>query len=437
MLRTGDRRWAPLSGLCALVLAFAAALAFFAATAIAAPADLDPTFSGDGKTRTDFSGGSDEAEGVAVQPDGKTIAAGNGPNASAQGDFALARYKVNGGLDPTFSGDGKTRTDFDDSSEAVEEVALRPDGKIVAVGETSDGSGNSRFAVVRYKANGALDESFSGDGKTTTDFRPGSDVGESVAIQPDGKIVVVGVTQGQDFALARYRPNGAPDDTFSGDEKRSTDFAGGPDEAEGVAVQVDGKIVAAGVAEEAGNTNFAVARYRPSGEFDVAFSGDRKRTTDYAGGFDKLEDVAVQPDGRIVGAGFVQDGTGDDFALVRYQANGAPDATFSGDGKTRTDFAAGVDEAKGVVMQPNGKIIAVGVADEAGNINFGLARYRTNGGLDPTFSGDGKVTTDFAGGADTGEDVALGPDGKIAVSGPAQAGAAPSDFGVARYLGGG
>ena len=170
-------------------------------------------------------------------------------------------YKPNGSLDATFSGDGKQTTDFG-GSDGARAVALQTDGKIVAVG-IAGGDRSSFFALARYNPNGSLDTSFSDDGKQTTSFGGGADGAAAVAIQANGKIVTVGHT-GSDFAVARYKPNGSLDATFSGDGKQTTDVGdvGDNDEATGVAIQRDRRIVAAGFARGAnGSRDFALARY--------------------------------------------------------------------------------------------------------------------------------------------------------------------------------
>src|SRR5215204_6359414 len=254
-----------------------------------------------------------------------------------------------GGLDPTFSGDGKQTTDFGHGADAAGGMALAPHGKIVAVGQT--GTGGYNWALARYNPNGALDPTFSGDGKQTTDFggEPGIDVATAVAMQTDGKIVAVGRGGPEgDFALARYKSNGSLDPTFSGDGKQTTGFGG---YASAVAIQSNGKIVVAGN----GGGSFALARYKPNGSLDPTFSGDGKLTTGF-GRFSGAQGMAIQPDGKIVAAGFALDG---DFGLARYNPNGALDPTFSGDGKQTTGFGR-FDGAQGMAIQPDGKIVAAG-----------------------------------------------------------------------------
>ena len=188
-----------------------------------------------------------------------------------------------GDLDVSFSGDGKQTTDFG-GSDAAAAVAVQADGKIVVAG-----SSGGDFALARYGADGALDPSFSGDGMVTTDLG-GTDAGQAVAIQADGRIVVAG-SSGGDFALARYSPGGVLDTS------RTTDL-GAADGGTALAIQADGRIVVSGTS----GGNFALARYDAQGVLDTSFSGDGKQTTDF-GGLDSSNDVAIRADGAIVVVG--------------------------------------------------------------------------------------------------------------------------------------
>ena len=375
---------------------------------------LDTSFSGDGKQTTDFGtpevSVADDAHAVAIESGGKIVVAGSTGTLTAT-NFALARYNPNGSLDTSFSGDGKQITGFGaGTNDRANGVALQADGKIVAAGSTSS-FGGSDFALARYNPNGSLDTTFSGDGKQTTDFGD-VDGANAVAVQGNNRIVAAGGGGGgDDFALARYNPNGSLDTSFSGDGKQTTDF-GGFNEANGVALQSDAKIVAVG--RGGANDDFALARYNPNGSLDTTFSGDGKQTTDF-GGFDEANAVAIQGDGKIVAVGSTDFS---DFALARYNANGSLDTTFSGDGKQTTSFP-GFDQAKGLAIQGDGKIIAVGGTgddDPSGAVDFALARYNPNGSLDTTFSGDGRQTTDF-GQFEEASGVALQGDGKVVVVG--------------------
>jgi uncharacterized delta-60 repeat protein len=209
----------------------------------------------------------------------------------------------------------------------------------------------------------------------TTDFAGGSDQAFGVAIQGDGKIVAAGRIGFLDFALARYNTDGSLDTTFDGDGMVTTDFAGGFDQASEVIIQGDGKIVAAGVASVSGTFDPALARYNTDGSLDTTFDADGMVTTDFAGSSDQFQDVAIQGDGKIVAAGFVDPSGNSDFALARYNTDGSLDTAFDGDGTVTTDFTGSFDEAFGVAIQGDGKIVTVGRGGGPGFFDFALARY--------------------------------------------------------------
>lgn len=401
------------------------------AVALAAPGDLDSTFSADGKVTTNFTRGADFADDVALQADGKIVAAGRASGRGGFGTFALVRYNPDGTLDTTFSGDGKRTTNFTRGEDSAFGVAIQADGKIVSVGEA--GGAGGRFALARYNTDGTLDTSFGGDGKVTTNFTRREDLAIGVAIRADGRIVAAGTANFFRFALARYNTNGTLDTTFGGDGKVTTNFRNGVDVAAGVGLQADGKIVAGGSASGFGRfSRFAMARYNTNGSLDASFSGDGKVTTDFARGDDIADAVAIQPDGRIVAAGtanFLR------FALARYNANGTLDTTFGGDGKLTTNFTRGGDVARDVALQADGKIVAAGDAGFFGGFRarFALARYNPTGARDTTFSGDGKVTTSFSKGFDSAAGVAIQADGNIVAAG--RAGGSGGRFALTRFLG--
>lgn len=379
---------------------------------LVAPGDLDPSFSGDGRQLTDF-GGDDHATGVAIQADGRIVAAG-----TRDGDFALARYQPDGALE-------LARTVDLGGSDIAWAIAVQPDGGIVAAGTTE-----FDVALVRFDADGSLDAGFSEDGIQVTDFG-GVDGATGMALQPDGKIVVAGWSDG-DFALARYDPDGSLDPTFAGDGTLITDV-GGHDQAAAVAIQPDGRILAAG----ASATDFALARLHPDGSLDTTFAGDGTQHTDFGRG-ESVRALAIQPDGRIVAAGFTNDADWTDFALARYHLDGSLDLSFGAGGTQTTDIHY-EDAIHGVALQADGKIIAAGRAAHDFMIarsDFGLARYSADGVLDSGFSGDGVVTTDFTldreDSDDSGNAVALAADGRIVVAGSSTAGE-PGDFALARY----
>jgi uncharacterized delta-60 repeat protein len=331
---------------------------------------LDSTFDGDGKVTTDFAGADDLAYAVAIQSDGKIIVAGSSHPNLGTTDFALARYNPDGSLDSSFDGDGKLITDFLGDGDSASGIAIQPDGKIIASGWAYSGS-STDFALCRYNSDGTLDSNFGLGGKVTTDFNAAGDQAWAVVLQPDGKIVLAGEAytgSGVDFALARYNNDGSLDLTFGGDGKVITQFASNNDGAQAVALQPDGKIIAAGVTN---SFDYALARYDPDGSLDSTFDGDGKVITDFAGHDDGAYAVAVQPDGKIIAAG----DSSSDFGLARYNSDGSLDLSFNLDGKVTTDFGSGGDVDLALALQPDGKIIAAGYTNTGSDYNFALARY--------------------------------------------------------------
>ena len=411
--------------------------------ALAASGDLDPSFDGDGKLTTDF-GGTEGARSLVFQQDGKIVVAGDAQGGAATlYDFSLARYNQDGSLDTSFDGDGRLNTDFGSGNDHVRTVIVQQDGKIVAAGETSSSTTPTRLAVARYNPDGSPDTSFDGDGELTAGFF-GYQIYD-VAFQQDGKMVVAGyaynpATAGNDFALARYNPDGSLDATFDGDGELTTDFAGSyHDFAYALVVQQDGKIVAAGEATpDAGRSrDFAMARYNLDGSPDTSFDDDGKLTTDFNGSPEVASALAVQADGKIAAVGSTYDAsTNSDFAAARYNPDGSPDTSFSTDGELATDFSGSVDIATDLAVAQNGKTVVVGhAADPAtGWSDFSLARYSQDGSLDTTFGGDGTITTDF-GRNDRASALGLQSDGKIVAAGDALGGLGPYDFALARYSG--
>jgi uncharacterized delta-60 repeat protein len=416
----------------------------FPASALAAGGQLDPSFGGDGKVTTHFAGDwEDRARAVAIQDDGKIVAVGHsytGTSSTVTARFALARYNPDGTLDGSFGGDGRVRSYLAEGSEASA-VAIQDDGKIVAAGYSY--LRYRRVAVARYNPDGTLDDSFGGDGKVSTHFGGRSfDMALAVAIQDDGDIVAAGDSHGAThhrFALARYHPDGTLDSSFGGDGKIRTTFAGKNDaHSSAVAIQDDGRIVAAGSStvpnvDTGPHTRFALARYDPDGTLDDSFGGDGKVVTTHfvkRGGFAEASAVAIQADGKIVAAGTTAVST-TQFALARYNLDGTLDSSFGGDGKIRTHFAdSGGDVGWAVAIQDDGKIVAAGRSEG----RFALARYDDAGTLDPAFGGDGKVRTHFGWGGTCvnpggASGLAIQADGKIVA-----AGCARGRFALARYL---
>ena len=317
--------------------------------------------------------------GLAIQADGKIVASGDAGVRSGDSRFAVARYNPDGTLDTTFGGDGKVTTQFTRRDDLVAGLAIQADGKILLSGGAGWNSSNPRIALARFNSDGTLDTTFGGDGRVTTDVTKGDEYANAVAVQADGKIVAGGFAPqagSGSFALVRYASDGSPDPTFSGDGIVLTNFTRRGDSVQGLVVQPDERIVAAGIAGSGGaNTRFALARYGTDGTLDSSFSGNGTLMTDFTSGFDEALDVGLQADGRIVVAGRAS-GQGGRFALTRYGTDGTLDNTFSGDGKVTTNFTPRQDLAYGVAIQADGNIVLAGEAGwDRPNPKFAVARY--------------------------------------------------------------
>jgi uncharacterized delta-60 repeat protein len=290
---------------------------------------------------------------------------------------------------------------------------------------------------------GQLDTSFGGDGKVVTDFTSRRDLAFGVAIQADGKLVVVGTSnhRGVDarMALARYNTDGTLDPTFSGDGRVATNLSPVWDGAFDVAIQADGRIVVAGEAggdgpAESADAKFALARYNPNGSLDATFSGDGKVITNLTSGADFLFGIAIQPgDSKIVVAGRAGGGRGR-IALARYNPGGSLDATFSGDGKATTNITTFDDRADDVAIQADGKIVVAGTANYfSSQGRFVTVRYNSNGSRDGSFSAGGIAPINLTPSFDGAFGLAVQPsDGKIVVAGQAGGGDA-GRVGIVRY----
>ncbi|HNL13877.1 MAG TPA: DUF4347 domain-containing protein, partial [Accumulibacter sp.] len=391
-----------------------------------------PSFGlGDGSLTTAPGSDHDIGRSVTVQSDGKILVAGYSYNGS-NNDFALVRYNTDGSLDTSFSNDGMLTTAIGSGDDIGYSVTVQPNGKILVAGYSHNGS-NMDFALVRYNADGSLDTSFSNDGMLTTAVGTGNDYAYSVVLQPDGKILVAGegIVANRDFALVRYNADGSLDTSFSGDGMLTTAIGPSYDVGYSVALQPDGKILVAGFRLN-GDQDFAVVRYNADGSLDTSFSGDGMLTTAIGPGYDTAYSLAIQPDGKILVGGQAYNGANMDFALARYNADGSLDTSFSNDGMLLTAIGSSTDIGYSVTIQPDGKILVAGESFNGSKHNFALVRYNSDGSLDTSFSGDGMLTTAVGAGNDYAYSVAVQLDGKILVTGSSNNGT-NDDFALVRY----
>jgi uncharacterized delta-60 repeat protein len=332
------------------------------------------------------------------------------------------------GLDLSFGGTGRVSTPVGGDGEG-EAVVIQPGGDIVTAGWRSTAGGND-FALTRHDPTGQLDHGFGTDGIVTTDLGGPNDQAFDAALLPDGGIVVAGRTDAAGilktaFGVVRYRADGAPDPGFGTSGIVELGFFGKGAGANAVAVQPDGKILVAGFAFDASgiDSDFALVRLEPDGTLDPGFGTGGIVTTNLGTAADDARAVVVQPDGRIVVAGSADE----DIALVRYLPDGTLDSSFGHGGSTITNLGSD-DVANGVALTPAGEILIAGYTLGAGiNRDFLLGRYRADGTLVAT------VKTDVSGGDDFAEDLAVDDRGRIVLVGRATS-STILDMALVRYL---
>lgn len=410
----------------------------YAITRINSDGELDNAFSNDGILVFELELGSDQITDMKIQPDGKIVTLGNSGHLSPVYGYttdasALCRYNTDGSLDASFGTNGISIPEIGDNPTAL---ALQDDGKILTGIYYS-------FAIYRLKSDGSIDSTFGTNGSAwVLDFFIGaynSSVA-SIIVQPDGKIIAGGYAQefgfvgDKQFALARFNSDGSIDSTFGIYGKVLTNISLDYDEIRDLALQPDGKIIAAGLA----NSRFGLVRYNANGSLDNSFGSNGIIITAIGTPwYDIANSVTLQADGKIIAAGRSQVGNNQFFALARYTSAGSLDPTFDTDGKLTADFNCGWNEALSVSVQPDGKIIAAGSAgiNDYSNFpaaDFALVRFNSDGTTDTNFGNNGKVVTDFSSHNDEVRAMALQSDGAIVVAGFSSNGF-DYDFSLARY----
>jgi len=413
-------------------------LAFGKAPVLAAPGDLDTSWGAGGKVTTDLMlrESPDNGRAVVVQPDGKVVVGGFITKAKSEpsettsvlvedDDFGLVRYNTDGSLDTSFNGTGIVTTDLGSSIDCIKSVTLQGTDIVVA-GNSASGSKDC-LAVARYNSDGSLDTGFGGTGKVVTSF--GAQNSEAWAVAADGTdIIVAGTYRDGDrfyFGLARFKANGTFDVSFGGTGKVVTAVGSRADL--GFAMVLDGTdVIVAGATATGASFDCAVVRYNRDGSLDTGFGGTGKVVTSVSAAFDYA--TAMVLDGTdIVIAGHAQNGSQYDFMVVRYNADGSLDTGLGGTGKVTFGMGAGDDFAYSVMIDGT-DIIVTGDASNGSGQNFAVARLNSNGTLDSSLGGTGKVMT--AGTGKSGAGALLGTD--ILVVGIAWS-TGSSDFAVARY----
>jgi len=390
----------------------------------AQPGYPDPTFGAGGVVITSTSIGYEGAYSVAVQSDGKIVLCGETQNGTVEGDYdvLLMRFNPDGGLDGGFGNGGIIIRPISGGWDLSGTVLIQPDGKIVVTGYGWTGV-KYRFAALRFNPDGTPDTGFGTGGLALFPVDGVLDDGWGGALQPDGKILVTGpVHNGSNynFGLARLNPDGVLDGSFGDGGKVITSLGPGDDLCWSCTVQADGKILVAGTRKVGGGAGIALVRYLPNGVLDGTFGNGGIVISGIGGVYDRGRIVVVQPDGKILVGGTATVGPSDDFALLRYNTDGSLDTGFGYLGGIATAVGTGEDILWDLALQPNGKILAAGYGiSPVSGYDFAVVRYNPNGILDPTFGVNGISLTPVGAGSDFGNAMALQSDGKIVMAGAA------------------
>jgi uncharacterized delta-60 repeat protein len=391
--------------------------------AFAAAGDRDASFGGDGKVVTAFKGFA-HPDAVVVQPDGRIIVAGT-LSRFGRDRFRLVRYLPDGSLDPSFGANGVVRKRFSRSA-SVGGMVLQADGTIVVAGTKRHRADGRTAVVIRFLPDGSVDRGFGQHGKAFATAGPSSNA-NALAIDDQGRIVIAGsITDSRDHtraALWRFEAGGAPDRSFGKNGIATLAFdSAGTD----VAIDSAGRIVLSGLTFVNFTSVFLLARLGDDGSLDTTFGGGHGYVTTAFGDEAQALSVSLQPDGAIVVGGY---GYGtqpfEGFALARYLDDGSLDGSFGKKGKVVTVFTRGAI-AFDTLIQPDGAIVAVGYAAPK---FMGIARYLTDGHLDASFSGNGRLEEHSFSNAFA---VARQDDGKLLAVAVTEG---PADFMVFRYLG--
>lgn len=394
---------------------------------------LDPEFGTEGVVMASPSPGVDFASGVVVEPSGSIIVAGGaGGNG---GRFGLARFTADGVLDPTFGAAGTVQTNFSPAADYADDVVRADDGSLVVVGSTRLNRGDGDMAVARYTPDGTLDRGFGGDGKVTIDFGGRFDQGLAVDVQPDGRVVVAGLADDGVIGLARLKADGAPDRSFSGDGRKTTNLPGFFDVAADLEIDATGRIVVVGETvtihprSGAPKENAVAVRYTATGAVDRSFGAQGVFVDDDP--FRRLEfatSVEIREDGRILMAG----GARGAFLVEELRPHGVLNrGGFGPDARSGQNFRNDDDVAWGLALLADGGVVVGGVVGGAQE-ELGVDRLDAGGSANSTWVGlNNVIITDLTPGDDGIADVAVQPDGKVVVAGYA---AGASALFVARYL---
>jgi len=411
-------------------------------TAVAQQNLLDLSFNGNGFTRTDFSLSHDQCNAMALQADGRIVLAGIA-NLSGQICGALARYLPDGRPDSSFGTAGRVTTTAGGTQTHFNAVAVLPTGKIIAVGEKNTGGSSSNYdiLVVRYLSDGTVDSTFGANGMFIQSFGSYYEYGNSLALQPDGKILIGGTTNYYGSRecpmVVRLTANGAADASFGTGGLvfvYALDPGLGNSRGLAVACGTDGKITLAGSANISSSIHYLLYRFNADGSPDGAFHGDGRNIYDLGGGFESAVDLMLLPDNRPLVLGY-DAGIPAMITVAQFGNDGMPDPGFAVPAGSVKKIRPEDLFARKIVRHPAGDyLIAANIRDSMfGNFTAGVFAIGSLGNTDSAWAINGlfRSLIDTAATSTEASSILVQPDGRILLAGTTVIGG-KSDFFVAR-----
>jgi uncharacterized delta-60 repeat protein len=373
----------------------------------------------------------DKGQSLVIQSDGKILLGGycNTNN----DDFCIARFNSDGTLDTSFGSNGIVMQPIGSNNDSGQSLVIQSDGKIL-LGGYCDGGSDYDFCIARFNSNGTLDTSFGTKGKIIQPIGSDSDFGDSLAIQPDGKILLGGSclnVSNSDFCIARFNSNGTIDTSFGFSGKVILPIGSYYDYGHSLAIQPDGKILLGGRCSIRGYYDFCIARFNSNGTLDTTFGSNGIVIQPIGSDDDLGKSLAIQPDGKILLGGYCSNGRNYDFCIARFNSNGTLDNSFGSSGKVIQPIGSSDYRGHSLAIQHDGKILLGGPC-YTNNWDFCIARFDSDGTLDTSFGIGGKVIQPIGSSDDIGLSLAIQPDGKILLGGHCD-GESNYDFCIARF----
>jgi uncharacterized delta-60 repeat protein len=377
----------------------------------------------------------DYGRSLAIQSDGKILLGGYCRGVS-NFDFCIARFNSDGTLDTSFGNGGKVIQPIGSFDDYGSSLAIRPDGKIL-LGGYCRGVSNFDFCIARFNSDGTLDTSFGNGGKVIQPIGSFDDYGSSLAIRPDGKILLGGSCRGvsnSDFCIARFNSDGTLDTSFGNGGKVIQPIGSFDDYGSSLAIRPDGKILLGGSCPGVSNFDFCIARFNSNGTLDTSFGSSGIVMQDISSLYsDNGNSLVIQPDGKILLGGYCYGVINNDFCIARFNSNGTLDTSFGSSGKVIQPIGTVDDYGYSLAIQSDGKILLGGSCGYSiSNSDFCIARFNSNGTLDTSFGSNGKVIQPISSSYDYGFSLAIQPIGNILLGGTCNNGS-NYDFCLARF----